>query len=286
MALHPRCPLSLLRVLVNSLRLNDLVQVMASREIPRAGARMAADLFGKRLPEIALGRKKQLARTGGRAVHEQLMSDGDPKMLEFLLAESPMLTEEDLVRLLRNPRVVPEKVALVARSERWRNRYRLRFELARHPHSGEEARAAAAAGLLLQDLQAVLEEKGLSTRTQHVLYTVLRSRIEEQSDEEQLALARSRPRRRTVNLLLGARREPVLLELLRGKGLEAVQVMALANDPQCPEGVLEALADLTDPPFEREPMLRALLGNPALPGALRARLRQGMVKTGDDDSDK
>lgn len=286
MALHPRCPLSLLRVLVNSLRLTDLVRVVASREIPRAGARMAADLFGKRLPEIPLGRKKQLARTAGRAVHEQLMGDGDPQVLEFLLAESPLLTEADLVKLLRNPRVAPEKVALVARSDRWRNRYQLRFELARHPHTAKEARLAAAAGLLLQDLRALLEEKSLSTGAQQLLYTVLRSRIEKQSDEEQLALARSRPGRRTENLLLGARREPVLLELLRGKGLEAVQVMALANDPHCPEGVLEALADLTDAPCEREPLRLALIGNPALSGAVRARLDQGMVKPGDDDSDK
>ncbi len=46
---------------------------------------MAADLFGKRLPETALGRKIQLSRSGGRVVHEQLLRDPDPRVLEFLL---------------------------------------------------------------------------------------------------------------------------------------------------------------------------------------------------------
>jgi len=286
MALHPRCPLSLLRVLVNSLRLTDLVQVMASREIPRAGARMAAELFGKRLPEMPLGRKKQLARTGGRAVHEQLMGDRDPQVLDFLLAESPLLTESDLLKLLRNPRVAPEKVDLVALSDRWRQRYRLRLELARHPLTAMEPRREAAAGLLIQDLQALLEEKDLSTEAQQLLYTVLRSRIDELSDGEQLALARSRPGRHTVNLLLGACREPVLLDLLQRTVLDAAQVLALANDPRCPEGVLETLAGLGDPPCGLASLYRALLGNPTLAGAVRERLGRGMVKPDDDNSDK
>jgi hypothetical protein len=242
LALHPRCPLSLLRILVNSLRLTDLVQVMGSREIPRAAARMAADLFGKRLPDTPLGRKIQLSRTGGRLVHEQLLQDRDPRVLTFLL-DGPLLTEGDLVKLLRHRETTAEMVALVAGAGRWNSRYRLRLELVRHPHTTGEARLTAAEGLLLQDLQLLLEQKDLSPGTQRVLYTVLDKRIEAQSDEEQLALARSGPGRHTVNLLLGGRREAVLLRLLRDGRLDPAQRRALANDPHCPAAVRRELGD-------------------------------------------
>ncbi len=247
MSLHPRCPLSLLRILINSLRLADLVQVMTSRDIPRAGSRMAADLFGKRLPETALGRKIQLSRTGGRLVHEQLLRDPDPRVLAFLL-DGPLLTEGDLVKLLRDPKTTAEKVGLVAGSERWRPRYQIRLELARHRFTGEEERSGAASGLLIQDLQALLDDRNLSPETQRLLYTILRDRIEDQSDEEQLALARSRPGRHTVNLLLGGCREAVILELLQRRQLEPAQCQALANDPHCPAAVLETLARMEDIP--------------------------------------
>jgi len=241
LALHPRCPLSLLRVLVNALRLSDLVQVMTSRDIPRAGARMAADLFGKRLPDTPLGRKIQISRIGGRLVHEQLLQDRDPRVLAFLL-EGPLLTEGDLTKLLRHRETSAEQVALVAGSHRWNSRYQLRLELARHPLTGRDERLTAADGLLIQDLQLLLDRKDLSPENQRVLYTVLDKRIEAQSDEEQLALARSGPGRRTVNLLLRGRREAVLLYLLRDGRLDPNQQWALANDPLCPSAIRREMA--------------------------------------------
>ncbi len=277
MSLHPRCPLSLLRVLVNSLRLADLVQVMTSRDIPRAGARMAADLFGKRLPETALGRKIQLSRTAGRVVHEQLLRDTDPRVLEFLL-EGALLTEGDLVKLLRDPKTTPEKVRLVACSPRWRSRYQLRLELARHRFTGEEERSGAASGLLIQDLQALLDDQNLPPDTQRLLYNALRNRIEAQSDEEQTALARSRPGRHAVNLLLTGHREAVILELVRRGGLEPAQYLALANDTKCPAAVLETLARLKDIPGGGEAVREALRGNPALPRQARARVDSADVQ--------
>lgn len=277
MVLHPRCPLSLLRILINSLRLADLVQVMASRDIPRAGVRMAADLFGKRLPETALGRKIQLSRIGGRIVHEQLLRDGDPRVLEFLL-ESPLLTEGDLVKLLRDPQVSGGKVALIAGSSRWRARYQLRLELARHPLTGGEERQGAASGLLFQDLQFLIDDRDLSPEAQKVLYTVLRQRIEDQSDEEQTVLARSKPGRYMVNLLLGGRREPVVLELLQRAVLDQAQYLALANDPLSPAAVLEALARMENIPGGRDAVYGALRGNPVLPDRARAIVGTGNNK--------
>jgi len=196
MALHSRCPLSLLRVLINALRLSDLVAVMTSREIPRAGTRMAADLLGKKLPETPLGRKIQLSRTGGREVHEQLLRDPDPGLLRFLLAEGPLLTEGDLVKLLRDPKTTAAQVALVAAAERWNSRYQLRLELARHRLTPDAERRQAISVLMLQDLRTLLDDRGLSPDVQRLLYTVLRQRISEMSDEEQSALARSAPGRR------------------------------------------------------------------------------------------
>ncbi len=274
LALHPRCPLSLLRILINSLRLRDLVRVITSRDISRAGVRMAADLFGQRLPETALGRKIQLSRTGGRVVHEQLLRDKDPRMLEFLL-DSPLLTEGDLVKLLRDPQATREKVTLLAGAARWRTRYQLRLELARHRLTNAEERSTAAAGLLHQDLQALLDDRNISPEAQRVLYTVLRDRIGAQTAEEQLALARSRPGRHTVNLLLGGWREPVILELLTRGALEPAQCLALANDPQCPAAVQEVLAGLEDIPGGRDAVVEALRGNPALSPEALALLESG-----------
>jgi hypothetical protein len=279
MSLHPRCPLSLLRILINSLRLADLVQVMASRDIPRAGTRMAAELFGKRLPETALGRKIQISRSGGRVVHEQLLGDPDPRVLEFLL-EGPLLTEGDLVKLLRDPRTSPEKVRLVAGSPRWCSRYQLRLELARHPLSGAEQRSRAAAGLLIQDLQALLEDRNLSPEAQRLLYNALGERIETQTDEEQTALVRSGPGRHTVNLLLGGHRETVILELLRRNQLEPAQCLALANDPRCPAAVLETLARMENLPGGLVAVHDALRGNPTLPSRAKAFLGREVGQEG------
>jgi hypothetical protein len=84
------------------------------------------------LREVALGRRRSLARGRDPILLEKLARDPDPVVIANLLS-NPRTTENDVVRIAALRPVAASTLAEIARAERWGRQPRVRVALARNP---------------------------------------------------------------------------------------------------------------------------------------------------------
>jgi len=132
LARHPHSPRHVSLVLLRHLYPFDLVRVAAT---PAAGAelrRAAEEAIVARLPMFSLGERLTLARQGSARVAAGLLSDSEDQVIRTVL-DNPRLTEEGVVRALREQDIGPQAARAVAAHPRWSSRYEVRLALIRNP---------------------------------------------------------------------------------------------------------------------------------------------------------
>jgi hypothetical protein len=132
LARHPHSPRHVSLVLLRYLYPFDLVRVAAT---PAAGAelrRAAEEAIVARLPMFSLGERLTLARQGSARVAAGLLSDSEDQVIRTVL-DNPRLTEEGVVRALREQDIGPQAARAVAAHPRWSSRYEVRLALIRNP---------------------------------------------------------------------------------------------------------------------------------------------------------
>lgn len=128
---HPQTPASILSELLPQLFLFELVTVM---QIPGVGQdqKVAAErAILKRLPETELGNKITLARRGSPALLEALLKEGEPRLVDAVLA-NPKLRESSVLAFLKSPAAGAETISAVGRHPIWGSRPNLRFAMLRN----------------------------------------------------------------------------------------------------------------------------------------------------------
>jgi hypothetical protein len=118
----------------------SLLETLFSYDLARLSAdvrahpdvRRAADRhLQRRVSEMAVAERMQLARSAGRGMLSVLRHDSDPRVVEALL-DNRFATEADVLGAL-TPRALPETLAAVARHPRWSLRRPVREALLAHP---------------------------------------------------------------------------------------------------------------------------------------------------------
>ena len=129
---HPHTPRHVSLVLLRHLYPFDLVRVAAT---PAAGAelrRAAEEATVARLMMFSLGERLALARQGTARVAAGLLSDSEDRVIQAVL-DNPRLTEEGVVRALREQDIRPQAAGAIAAHPRWSTRYEVRLALIRNP---------------------------------------------------------------------------------------------------------------------------------------------------------
>jgi len=128
---HPNTPGSILSALLPQLFLFELVTVMQLPGVTPDQKLAAERAILKRLPETELGNKIALARRGSPALLEALLKEGEPRLIDAVLA-NPRLKESGVLSFLRSPAATAETISAVGRHPLWSSRPNLRVAMLRN----------------------------------------------------------------------------------------------------------------------------------------------------------
>ena len=161
LASHPRTPRREALSLVSTLFWRDLAHLSADTRVNPEVRRAADRDLLRRLPEMALAERVDLAKSVGRGPLAHLRLDADPRVVAAVL-DNRFATEPDVVQAAARPEAPPAVLEVIARHPRWSLRAGVRSALLHNPALAE----ALALGLLTRatrdDLDGLASAPGVS----------------------------------------------------------------------------------------------------------------------------
>ena len=132
LAAHPRTPRTEALSLVGTLYWRGLARLSADARVHPQVRRSADVELLRRLPQLALAEKVDLARTAGRGVLPALRLDPEPRVTAGLL-DNRFTTEPDVVQAAARRRAPPAVLATIAEHRLWGSRPSVRAALLGNP---------------------------------------------------------------------------------------------------------------------------------------------------------
>jgi hypothetical protein len=178
LAAHPRTPQSDALGLVATLFWRDLAFLSADARVHPA-IRRAADLdLLRRLPEMALAERIDLARNVGRGTLLCLRLDPEPRVLSSVL-ENRFAIEADVLQAAVQPGASPEVLSLIALHPRWGPRPAVRSAVLRNPGLPTPLALSLLSRASLEDLRGLRD----SPRTRELLKACAQRVLAERAGE-------------------------------------------------------------------------------------------------------
>lgn len=158
---HPRTPRREALSIVSTLFWRDLAHLSADVRVHPEVRRAADRDLLRRLTDMALAERIDLARSAGRGLLLVLRFDDDPRVVAAVL-DNRFATEPDVVQASSRPEAAPAALEVIAGHARWRLRPGVRGALLRHPALPTGAALSLLTGATDRDLRELLENPGLS----------------------------------------------------------------------------------------------------------------------------
>jgi hypothetical protein len=132
LAAHPATPRREALALVSTLFWRGLARLSADARVHPEVRRAADRDLLRRLPDMALAERVDLAKTVGRGTLLQLRFDPDPRVLAAVL-DNRFLTEPDVIQAAAHSGAGEASLAVIADHPRWALRPAVRSTLLRNP---------------------------------------------------------------------------------------------------------------------------------------------------------
>jgi hypothetical protein len=161
LAAHPRTPRREALSLVSSLYWRDLAHLSADVRIHPEIRRAADRDLVRRLPDLALAERIDLARTAGRGTLQAMRFDPDPRVVAALL-DNRFATEPDVIYAAARPEAEPAVLDTIAAHRRWSLRPGVRGALLRNRSLPTGAALALLSGARDGELSELLENPNLT----------------------------------------------------------------------------------------------------------------------------
>ena len=158
---HPRTPRHAALSLVTTLYWRDLARLSADARVHPEVRRAADRDIARRLPELALSERVDLALSAGRGTLLALRFDRDPRVLVAVL-DNRLTTEIDVVAVAARTQTPPPVLEAIAAHPRWGLRPSLRSALLRNPALPVAVALSFLSGTSTGDLAGILEVPGIS----------------------------------------------------------------------------------------------------------------------------
>jgi hypothetical protein len=159
LAAHPRTPRREALSLVSTLFWRDLASLSANSRVHPEVRRAADRDLLRRLPDMALAERVDLAKTAGRGTLLILRFDSDPRVLAAVL-ENRFATEPDIVQAAA--RGEPPALEVIAAHPRWSLRPSVRSALLRNRRLPVAVALALLTRASREDLLGLLDAPGVS----------------------------------------------------------------------------------------------------------------------------
>lgn len=159
LAAHPRTPRTDALALVATLFWRDLAHLSADAKVHPAIRRAADQDLLRRLTEMAVAEKVDLARTVGRGTLLVLRLDADPRVLASVL-ENRFTIEADVIQAAVRPSIAAESLVLLAGHPRWGLRAAVRSAVLRSPSLPLSLGLSLVTRASLEDLRGLRDAPG------------------------------------------------------------------------------------------------------------------------------
>jgi hypothetical protein len=180
---HPRTPRREALSLVSTLFWRDLAHLSAdSRVHPEVRRAADRDLL-RRIPEMALAERVDLAKNVGRGTLVYLRMDRDPRVLSAVL-DNRFATEPDVVQAAANADASPELLEVIAVHPRWSLRSAVRGALLRNSRLPGRLAVGFLTRASRDDLEGLLGKQGVPRFLRLCAQRVLAERAGEDYDRE------------------------------------------------------------------------------------------------------
>jgi hypothetical protein len=168
-----------------------------------------------------------------------VVSGRNPTWLRLCLS-NPRITENHLLSLLRNPRIVPEIIQTISRKEEWISSYKLQVAIVNCPKTPFPLALRMVQMLFWRDLLKIAGNFRLSPKVRRSAENQLRDKVQDLTLGEKVALARTAPRP-VISFLRWQDEPEVIRALLRNSHLVEDDIMVMINEETTPKYILEAI---------------------------------------------
>ena len=133
LARNPKTPLFVALSIARYLRLFDLADITRSHLLPLTYRHKIEAILMEKIPTMALGVKKTLAKTAAGNVLSKLLQDGNRDIVNICL-NNPYLTEGHLTTVINRHDAPAIVIRLISEHPNWSNRYSIKYTLIRNSH--------------------------------------------------------------------------------------------------------------------------------------------------------
>lgn len=152
LARNPKTPLSTAISIARFLRLFDLADIARNSILPVLYRKKIEALVIEKIPTLAMGIKKTLAKIAADEILLSLIYDGYPDVVKICL-DNPHLVEAHLYKVINKKTTKSATIRAIAEHKNWSCRYNIRFALVRNEHTPLAKSVIFLRGLKTTDLK-------------------------------------------------------------------------------------------------------------------------------------
>jgi len=184
LAANPKTPLSVSLSIARYLRLFDLVEITRSTHIPLAFRNKIEAIVRERVPTMALGLQKTLAKMAVGTVLFKLLQVPDAEVISFCLT-NPRLLESHLFKIINRKDTGAETIHMIAEHPNWSLRPTVRFALVRNEHLPLPLVERFLQIMTLLELRDLYADPSLPIATRPLVYRELLARGQDPRDAKE-----------------------------------------------------------------------------------------------------
>lgn len=182
-AKNPKTPLFTALSIARFLRLFDLADLARNHLLPVIFRKKLEAMVIEKIPTLALGMKKTLAKVAAGEILISLIRDGYPDVIKLCL-ENPHLVEAHLYKVISHKITTPGTIRTIAENRNWTFRYHIKFALIRNEHTPLARSAQFLTDLKLGDLKELYRDPHLPSGVRPFIHREL---LERGEDPERLS---------------------------------------------------------------------------------------------------
>jgi hypothetical protein len=178
LARNPKSPLSVSLTIARYLRLFDLEEITRSHFIPLVFRHKVEGIIVEKIPSMALGNKKTLAKKASGNVLLNLLRDPDAEVV-LLCLNNPRLTEAHLFKIISRTDTIAETIRMIAEHPNWSRRHLIRRSLVRNNLTPLALAVGSLHDMRIMDLRELYADPALSVTIKPFIHRELWERGEE-----------------------------------------------------------------------------------------------------------
>ena len=160
LAKNPKTPLFAALSIARFLHLFDLTDLARNHLLPVIYRKKLEAIVIEKIPTLALGVKKTLAKVAAGEILISLIKDGYPDVIKLCL-ENPHLVEAHLYKVISHKTTTSGTIRTIAESRNWTYRYHIKFALIRNEHTPLARSVLFLADIKIGDLRELYRDPHL-----------------------------------------------------------------------------------------------------------------------------